>query len=69
MASLQNTLASLSLSSHSLTRFVCVHDSILVNSQGNTPERLGIFYVPCSGEAGVATFKNTHTHSIPEEQS
>jgi len=35
-------------------------------------ERLGIFYVPCSGEAGVATFKNTHTHSavsIPEEQS
>lgn len=74
MASLQNTYSLGSFSRGSFTRFVCVHDSILVNSQGNTPERLGIFYVPCSGEAGVATFKNTHTHSftavsIPEEQS
>lgn len=69
MASLQNTLHSLSLLSHSLTRFVCVHDSILVNSQGNTPERLGIFYVPCAQVRPVLQHLKIHTHTASQRSS
>lgn len=40
----KHTLASSLSPRGSFTRFVCVHDSILVNSQGNTPERVDLVF-------------------------